>query len=309
MLWKNTVSLELLSFSTRHVMFKISGDEVIKEWYCSGVYGWHNTQDKEKTWELLNTIKRNNREEWLCMGDFNEIMWSEEKRGENNKEWKCMRRFREALGYCGLMDLGFTGSPYTWSNGRRGVNNIRERLDRALANAAWRNIYQQVHIKHLPRYKSDHSPIMIDCGTNSVHNKQQRRCRMFRFEHSWLHHQGFQKILQDSWKETYMANNLGEKIMRCGESLGRWETKEFGNISKQEKELTDELKELQKNEEKDGQMDKIKKLEQQLDQILTREETMWFQRSRATWLKDGDRILLSFIKKPQTEREETPSSR
>lgn len=81
-----------------------------------------------------------------------------------------MRRFREAMGYCGLMDLGYMGFPYTWSKGMRGVDNIREWLVRTLANVAWRNTYQQVQIKHLPRYKSDHSPVMIECETTSTHN-------------------------------------------------------------------------------------------------------------------------------------------
>lgn len=80
MLWRNTVSLELVSFSNHHIMFKISGDEAKKEWYCLGVYGWHATHENEKTWELLNIIKRNNQEDWLCMRNFNEIMWSVEKK-------------------------------------------------------------------------------------------------------------------------------------------------------------------------------------------------------------------------------------
>lgn len=38
--------------------------------------GWPERGDRDKTWELLQRVKRNEREEWLCIGDFNEIMWS-----------------------------------------------------------------------------------------------------------------------------------------------------------------------------------------------------------------------------------------
>ena len=34
----------------------------------------------------------------------------------------------------GLIDVKFVGAPYTWSNKRPGLANIKERLDRALVN-------------------------------------------------------------------------------------------------------------------------------------------------------------------------------
>lgn len=74
------------------------------------------------------------------MGDFNEITWSEEKKGGNYGSWQNMRRFIEATSYCELLDLGWTGSKFTWSNGRRGGDLIRERLDRGMVNPAWKNM-------------------------------------------------------------------------------------------------------------------------------------------------------------------------
>lgn len=40
----------------------------------------------------------------------------------------------------GLIDLGFNGSIFTWSNGRFGTCNIQARLDRGLVNGTWRII-------------------------------------------------------------------------------------------------------------------------------------------------------------------------
>lgn len=236
------------------------------------------------------------------MGDFNKIMWSVEKKGGKIKEWHQMRRFREVLEICGLLDLGYMGSPFTWSNGRRGEDNIREKLDRALSNAAWKTIYQKIHIKHLARYKSDHSPLIVYCEHKAQQQEGQRRQCMFRFEHTWMHHNEFQEILKTSWNSTHMAEGLEEKITNYGASLTRWTSKEFGSIRKQKKELTEELKELQLNENRDGQQDYIRNIEQKLDQILTREETMWFQRSRALWLKDGDKNTFFFHQKASNRK-------
>ncbi|XP_040930023.1 uncharacterized protein [Gossypium hirsutum] len=48
-----------------------------------------------------------------------------------------MAAFKEALEYCELHDLGFSGQWYTWEKGRLVDNNIRERLDRGVANTEW----------------------------------------------------------------------------------------------------------------------------------------------------------------------------
>uniref|UniRef100_A0A803N1W5 Uncharacterized protein n=1 Tax=Chenopodium quinoa TaxID=63459 RepID=A0A803N1W5_CHEQI len=40
-----------------------------------------------------------------------------------------------------LVDLGFSGNPFTWHNAREGDDLIRERLDRALGNPSWLNTY------------------------------------------------------------------------------------------------------------------------------------------------------------------------
>lgn len=144
------------------------------------------------------------------MGDFNEVMWSFEKRGGNSKSWHSMKLFRDVVSHCGLLDLGFTGPSFTWSNGRQGESNIRERLDRTLANSAWKNRYKEIHVKHLPRYKSDHAPISIVSRTSSgaeagPHTPKQWN---FRFEHTWLHHPKFPDVVRKCWDNTLMAANF-----------------------------------------------------------------------------------------------------
>ena len=54
---------------------------------------------------------------WLYFGDFNEILQSEEKQGGLPKPLALMLNFREALLYCGLVDLGYQGNIFTWTNG------------------------------------------------------------------------------------------------------------------------------------------------------------------------------------------------
>lgn len=129
--------------------------------------------------ELPRAIYKNIMGPWICMGDFNEILWGREKRGGKLKSVRSMEFFRDTLTRCDLSDLGFTGQPYTWSNCRRGPENIVERLDRVLANFEWRQIYPMAHVYHLPRYKSDHNPIVLKCEGGQEHDNDLARPRHF----------------------------------------------------------------------------------------------------------------------------------
>ena len=57
-------------------------------------------------------------ESWLLIGDFNEAMWSYEHFSACQRSKRQMAAFRDVLADCGLTDLGFVGSPFTYDNGR-----------------------------------------------------------------------------------------------------------------------------------------------------------------------------------------------
>jgi hypothetical protein len=47
------------------------------------------------------------------MGDFNEILYSHEKEGEQRHPNPYMQAFRDGLSNCDLQDIGFIGDPFT----------------------------------------------------------------------------------------------------------------------------------------------------------------------------------------------------
>lgn len=123
-----------------------------------------------------------------------------------------------------------------------------ERLDRAVATKEWQDIFPNVQVTHLPRYKSDHAPIVINCAGMENDETRVRRSPRFRFEHIWLHHPQFQNILKQQWQDTWGCDNLVGQLKRCNEGLSRWASHEFGNIRKMKKELYEKLVELQKSQ-------------------------------------------------------------
>lgn len=77
------------------------------------------------------------------------------------------------INYCNLLDLGFKGSRYTWSNHRFREGLILERLDRYCPNKEWLFHYENVGVTHLPRTHSDHSPILLNL--NKTHTKYMKK--------------------------------------------------------------------------------------------------------------------------------------
>lgn len=75
-----------------------------------------------------------------------------------------MARFREVLFKCDLSDVGFTGKWFVWEKDRLPSNNVRERLDRRVANQAWWSLFPKHSLKHLTHVISNHCPIQVELG-------------------------------------------------------------------------------------------------------------------------------------------------
>ena len=71
------------------------------------------------------------------MGDFNEVVSLSEKLGGGGRSSSQMRDFQLALEEFNLVDQGYWGPKYTWSNYREGYEFTKERLDRGVANNEW----------------------------------------------------------------------------------------------------------------------------------------------------------------------------
>jgi hypothetical protein len=65
----------------------------------------------------------------------------------------------------GMVDLGFSGNPFTWSNHRQGSGLIKERLGRCIANSQWIHFFPSYFATHLPGFSSDHNPLLLNFST------------------------------------------------------------------------------------------------------------------------------------------------
>ncbi|KAA3476871.1 reverse transcriptase [Gossypium australe] len=104
-------------------------------------YGSPYLKDRNSAWDLLRRLSQGNLQPWLVAGDFNEILFGFEKNGGGQRDQRGMDAFRDTLEDCQLMDIGYSGSWYTWERGNLPETNIRERLDRGVANNKWMMLF------------------------------------------------------------------------------------------------------------------------------------------------------------------------
>ena len=95
----------------------------------------------------------------LLKGDFYEIIYllvGEDKFGGRTMNINRALRFQECLDTCKMIDIGFSGAHYTWSNNRPLMQFVQERIDYVFINAEWNVHFPEACVKHLERGHLDH---------------------------------------------------------------------------------------------------------------------------------------------------------
>jgi hypothetical protein len=79
------------------------------------------------------------------------------------------------------------------------------------------------------------------------------------------------------------------KIDSTRSQLHEWSTEHFGKVTREVRNKRKRLHRLWKKPKSDTRDAEVGKISAELYELLHREELMWRQRSRITWLKEGDR--------------------
>ena len=96
---------------------------------------------------------------------------------------------------CGMKDIGFLGTRFTWSNHRALTHLIQERIDRVFVNATWYELYPEACVSHLEWSLFDQCPILMSLESN--HGLMLPR--PFRFQPMWLSYPSFLEVVRETW--------------------------------------------------------------------------------------------------------------
>lgn len=79
-----------------------------------------------------------------------------------------MLDFHNFIFHAGLIDCGFTGSPYIWSNNRRGQDRIWQWIDRVLTTVDRLSAFPSLQVLHLERVCSYHLSLCVPQSLGSL---------------------------------------------------------------------------------------------------------------------------------------------
>ena len=207
--------------------------------------------------------------------------------------------------------MGFKGHPFTWSNRRFGPQLVEERLDRFLYCKDWGGMFHEVAAEHLETWTSYHNSIMMVLKERGRNLSFKRRTfTREHYEDMWSPYEKCQKIVKHEWIESRSWNcedHVSQFKRTAKDSLAElkmWSREEFGGREKKLGKLLEVLKNYRQsnNHYEDG--NEIKLIERQISDLLVNEEIYWRQRSRAVWLREGDKNTKFFHLKAITRKKE-----
>lgn len=187
--------------------------------YLSCVYGDPILQYRHFLWERLERIGTTRHDPWILMGDFNEILSNDEKKGGRKRdEWTFMG-LRNLYNTCDLSDLKAQGDRFSWS-GKRYKHTVLCCLDRVAVNSAWLTKYPASEAAFLRFYGSDHRPVI----TNILTTPASKRKRQFRFDKRLLDCDDFKNYVHHGWNVGNNTDqNIGTRIRSCQRAM--WQCK------------------------------------------------------------------------------------
>ncbi|XP_060969488.1 uncharacterized protein LOC133036771 [Cannabis sativa] len=266
------------------------------DWRLTGVYGEPVRTRRHLTWDLLRFLARDSTTPWCVIGDLNNIVRHEDKRGGRRYPQNLIDGFQQALNDCRLQDMELIGHPFTWEKGRGTTAWVEVRLDRALVNAQWAQVFSLASLFNLELSSSDHCPLLLEPVV--VHNGVPNR--KFKMENAWFKEPVCLEIIRDCWQLAREAN-FSEKLLLCADKLSVWGKEVTGNFKVKIRRYKSELKNLKSKRDSDS-VQRYSEVKKELFKVLDQREAFWKQRSKQLWLKEGDQNSSYFHKMATTRK-------
>ncbi|KAH1073758.1 hypothetical protein J1N35_026086 [Gossypium stocksii] len=219
---------------------------------------------------------------WIVGGDFNAI--------RNNKEMsncvgllKGSRDFRRFINKCKLVDVPLIGKKFTWY----GPEKKKSRLDRFLVEEEWLVLFDDVQQQGIKRTILDHISILLSKGFVDWGPKP------FKFFNAWLSNKVCPNLIKKEWEGLGgRKGSIFEKLRKLKGALRKWNGENGNVLEKRIMEIEERIQFLDVESENrvliELEMEELRRLNLEFGETMRFKESIWKQKSRMSWLKEGD---------------------
>ncbi|KAH7845047.1 hypothetical protein Vadar_034581 [Vaccinium darrowii] len=240
---------------------------------------------------------------WLLMGDFNAVRRLNERSNPDNFDYTTAASFNSCIADIEIDDLPAKGFWFSWSNRSGGMGLIKSRIDRAMVNHVWQDIFTESEAVFTAPGISDHCPLLV-----SILPYRHRR-KPFKFFNFWMFHPLFSNLVQEAWNQnrgTHPMQRLSYKLNFLKGLLKKLNSTCYNKISDRVAVAKANLVSIQEEAALVSSSDEL--IVQEREAMLVyrslsaAEEAFKKQKSRVQWLHLGDNNTKFFHKKMAANR-------
>ncbi|KAA3477313.1 reverse transcriptase [Gossypium australe] len=167
------------------------------------------------------------------------------------------------LNSCQLEDVGFLGKWFKWERGNLSETNIKEHLDRGVANSEWLDLFPNYTI-HLTHSFSGHCLLVFQTKQKEL----RKRMKGFRFEALW---EEVKRLRETS------IGGVVEKLEYIRKGLQRWSWKIKRSLKGLLMKLLTRIAKSNELERMEGNLEELIDTKIHLNMKINKEEKYWEQ--------------------------------
>ncbi|GER38041.1 retrotransposon protein [Striga asiatica] len=234
------------------------------------VYANSNQGIRQQQWYSLLRHSLTWGDSWFLGGDLNDIIDNQEKQGGSCREEGSFRGFKNFICKLGGVEPVISGSKFTWSNMRKGMDFIEVKLDRFLVSPNWLLNNPNSRVLNISMAFSDHNMLVWESNCTVESHKKR-----FFFYSRWAKMEGFSEVVKEAWAapvEGPVLFSMRGRIKNVKKALLSWKGgKNFNALN-----IINNCK---------GELDRMEGLGGHRDW----DERILAAKARVNWLKEGDR--------------------
>ncbi|KAH1114715.1 hypothetical protein J1N35_008093 [Gossypium stocksii] len=176
-----------------------------------------------------------------------------------------------------------TGKKFTWYS----LDRKKSRLDRFLVEEEWLELFDDIQQQRLNRSVLDHIPILL------IKESVDWGPKPFKFFNAWYRNKECPNIIRKEWvKMGGRKGRISRKLRKLKGAVRKWNGENSNVLEKRIKDIEERIKTLDVESESREltklELDEMRRLNLNLGELLKFKESIWRQKSRMSWIKEGD---------------------